>query len=150
MALPIEGPVKGKPAMIRFESAESTIHTWCQFNDCGEQPAIDELPDRTADGTKVIRKRFQPSTGSAEVVLIVIVGGGHTWPSQPPQAPFAGRSTRDIVANDLVWEFFQCHPIDHSAYVDSSNEETDSTLVIPREVSSDRSPRAASMMDARR
>lgn len=115
--VPIDGPAKGTPAMIRFESAETTIRTWCKFNDCIESPTIEELPDRVDDGTKVVRKRYPAKSGSAEVVLILIEGGGHTWPGQPPQLPFAGKSTRDVAANDLIWEFFQKHPLEYPQVV---------------------------------
>jgi polyhydroxybutyrate depolymerase len=45
------------------------------------------------------------------VVLIVIQGGGHTWPGQQPPVGFIGKSARNISANDLMWEFFQQHPL---------------------------------------
>jgi polyhydroxybutyrate depolymerase len=47
----------------------------------------------------------------AEVVLVEIEGGGHTWPGQEPRLRFLGKSTKNISANDLIWEFFQKHPM---------------------------------------
>ena len=44
-------------------------------------------------------------------MLIEIEGGGHTWPGQKPLVGFIGKSTLDISANDLIWEFFQKHPM---------------------------------------
>jgi polyhydroxybutyrate depolymerase len=45
------------------------------------------------------------------VVLYVIEGGGHTWPGRTPRFAFLGKSTSHISANDLMWEFFQKHPL---------------------------------------
>ncbi len=45
------------------------------------------------------------------MILYTIEGGGHTWPGREPPIPFLGKSTRDISANDLIWDFFQKHPM---------------------------------------
>ena len=55
--------------------------------------------------------RYGDGTDGAEVVLVVIEGGGHTWPGRKPRLGTLGRSTRDIVANDMMWEFFERHPM---------------------------------------
>ena len=44
-------------------------------------------------------------------MLIVIEGGGHTWPGQEPRLKALGKSTKNISANDLMWEFFEKHPM---------------------------------------
>ena len=64
-------------------------------------------------GMKVTRKTFSPAKGKdgAEVVLFVIENGGHTWPGRPSRARFLGPSTTDVSANDLMWEFFEKHPM---------------------------------------
>jgi len=51
------------------------------------------------------------STTGAEVVLIVVEEGGHTWPGQEPPVSFIGKSAKNISANDLIWEFFKKHPM---------------------------------------
>jgi polyhydroxybutyrate depolymerase len=107
--VPWTGPAKGTPAMIRFDSVERTMSRWIEFNQCDAMPTISAEPDRVRDGTQVTRKYFTPRPGGAEVILYLIEGGGHTWPGQPPQFAFAGRSTKDIVANDIIWEFFSRH-----------------------------------------
>jgi polyhydroxybutyrate depolymerase len=43
--------------------------------------------------------------------LIEIEGGGHTWPGREPGLRLLGKSTKDISANDLMWEFFEKHPM---------------------------------------
>ncbi len=44
-------------------------------------------------------------------MLYAIGDGGHTWPGRDPIVKFLGKSTRNIVANDLLWEFFEKHPL---------------------------------------
>ena len=44
-------------------------------------------------------------------MLITIQGGGHTWPGQEPRVKLLGKATKNISANDLMWEFFEKHPM---------------------------------------
>jgi polyhydroxybutyrate depolymerase len=69
------------------------------------------VPDRVKDGTSVVRTAYGSCQDGAEVVLVAIEGGGHTWPGREPQLQALGRSTRNISANDLMWEFFEKHPM---------------------------------------
>ena len=79
-------------------------------------PQVEALPNPANDGTKVTRKTWSGGRDETEVVLIEIEDGGHTWPgvAPPPAATFLGKSTVDISANDLMWEFFQRHARKHS------------------------------------
>ena len=65
----------------------------------------------TPRSPSVRRESFGPGKDGTEVVLYVIEGGGHTWPGREPLLRFLGKSTRDISANDLIWDFFQKHPL---------------------------------------
>ena len=35
----------------------------------------------------------------------------HTWPGREPPIKSLGKSTTNIIANDLIWEFFCKHPM---------------------------------------
>jgi polyhydroxybutyrate depolymerase len=94
-----------------FFSVAHSIAAWVQADGCGPKPVATAFPDTAADGTTVVRKAYGPGRDGAEVVLIEIGGGGHTWPGREPRLAFLGKSTRDISANDLMWEFFQRHPL---------------------------------------
>jgi len=63
------------------------------------------------DGMKVPRRTYEVGREGAEVGLVVIEGGGHTWPGKKPTAAVLGRSTLTVSANDLMWEFFQKHQL---------------------------------------
>jgi polyhydroxybutyrate depolymerase len=72
---------------------------------------VTDEPNKADDGITVRRKTYGPGKDGAQVVLVEITGDGHTWPGRDPQVRFLGKSTKDISANDLMWEFFMKHPM---------------------------------------
>jgi len=98
------------PKFLTFKSVEDSVATWVKLNGCREPPLLEQAPDKVDDGTKVTRKTYCSDTG-AEVVLITVSGGGHTWPGRQPPFGLIGRSTHDISATDMIWEFFVRHPL---------------------------------------
>ena len=99
------------PGHGRIPSVEHSIHLWVKADGCPEEPVVVDMPNKADDGTTVQRRKYGPGKDGAEVVLFVIHGGGHTWPGREPRVKFLGKSTRNISANDLMWEFFQRHPM---------------------------------------
>jgi polyhydroxybutyrate depolymerase len=94
-----------------FFSVDHSIEAWVEADGCDPTPITIRLPDTMDDGTTVTRTTYGQGKDGAEVVLIVIEGGGHTWPGRESRLASLGTSTRDISANDLMWEFFQRHPL---------------------------------------
>lgn len=95
-------------------SVAHAIQAWIQANGCPPEPIVERLDSpapRIAGGEGVVRKSYGTGRDGAEVILYVIERGGHTWPGRHPRLFFLGRSTRLISANDLMWEFFQRHPM---------------------------------------
>jgi polyhydroxybutyrate depolymerase len=107
--VPCGGPGKGTPPFLSFKSVEETINIWAKLNRCEEEPVVEKLEDKADDGTTVTKKTYASKKDGAEVVLVEIEGGGHTWPGVEPPLQFIGKSTKDISANDMMWEFFQRH-----------------------------------------
>ncbi len=105
------GPDERIPKNLKFLSVDASIRAWAEANGCPQTPEVFEIPDRVEDGTRVLRKSYGPGKGGAEVILYIIEGGGHTWPGREPRVRYLGLSTRDIAANDLIWEFFQKHAL---------------------------------------
>jgi polyhydroxybutyrate depolymerase len=93
------------------QSVEHSIQVWARADGCPDTPAVAQMPQQVDDGTTVQRTTYGPGKQGAEVVLYTIKGGGHTWPGRDPAVDFLGKSTRNIVANDLIWEFFERHPM---------------------------------------
>jgi polyhydroxybutyrate depolymerase len=94
-----------------FYSVEHSIRAWVKADGCSEQPTIVKLPDRAGDGTTVTVKTYGNGRDGAEVILVMIEGMGHTWPGREPLLKMLGRVTRNISANDKMWEFFERHPM---------------------------------------
>ena len=96
-------------SQTEFHSVDYTIRAWVEANGCPAEPLIEQLPERAVDGTSVTRYTYGPGRENSEVVLYEIEGGGHTWPGRTSIFSSLGPSTRQIVANDLIWEFFEKH-----------------------------------------
>ena len=104
--VPFEMAKSKMPSLMRLKGVEDSIQTWVKLNGCEEKPRTDVL-SRDGDEMKVTRTTYGGGKDGSEVVLVVIEGGGHTWPGQQPPVGFLGKSARNISANDLMWEFFQ-------------------------------------------
>jgi polyhydroxybutyrate depolymerase len=114
------GPDERTPPNIKFLSVEDSIRAWVNANGCPGTPREDiRLDVLAADGTAVRRIAYGPGKDGSEVILYSIEGGGHTWPGRDPRLRLLGKSTRQISANDLMWEFFQRHPRDLEGRADS-------------------------------
>jgi polyhydroxybutyrate depolymerase len=135
MNAPVAGGV-GPNARAKFVQMPlgKCIAKWAEHNGCPPEPVVEMLPDREDDGTRVRRETYGPGKGGAEVILYLIEGGGHTWPGAPDLAakylartkirgiepdPWyleffrrCGRASRDISANDVIWEFFSRHSLE--------------------------------------
>ena len=106
-----DGPDDRTPKNLKFQSVEATVRAWVKANGCPEKPRFTKVPDHEEDGTAVQMKTYGPGKDGSEVILCVVEGGGHTWPGRDPRIPFLGKSTKEIAANDLIWEFFLKHPM---------------------------------------
>jgi polyhydroxybutyrate depolymerase len=109
--IPILGGV-GSRSILRAKHwpIDHSIRTWVKLNGCNESPHIEAL-SHARDDTQVTRTTYSGGKDGAEVALIVIEGGGHTWPGQPSPVKMLGKSACNISANNLTWEFFQKHPL---------------------------------------
>ena len=109
--VPPNGPDATIPSFLTFKSVAETLQIWSAHNGCPLQPTMEPLPDLVKDGTTVQRQTYAPGRAGSEVVYYRIEGGGHTWPGEFSILSLAGRITYDIRANDVMWEFFQQHPL---------------------------------------
>jgi len=110
--VPYKGPDEQTARFMPYKSVDDTMRIWAKLDGCPEKPKeVAKLPDKAQDGTTVTRTVYGPGKDGAEVVLYAIGGGGHTWPGRDPVVKFLGKSTGNISANDLLWEFFVKHPM---------------------------------------
>lgn len=97
---------------LKLKSVDDSIAAWCKIDGCDpKKPHVDQLTKETSE-LPVTRYRYGPGKHGSEVVLVKVEGGGHTWPGMVPPIPFLGKSALDILANDLIWEFFEKHPLE--------------------------------------
>ncbi len=110
---PFEGGVGDRSLSgTDFVSIPKTIAAWVAIDGCPAEPEVTRLPDATDDDRTVRRERYGPGKDGAEVVLYVIEGGTHSWPGGPVfREGLLGEPTTDISANDIMWAFFQAHPL---------------------------------------
>lgn len=90
-----------------FRSVEESIDFWLNFLNIKGKPKVVRMGD-------AIGEYYGPGRSGSEVVLWKIKGGGHTWPGGQfgiLKERFLGKMTQDIFASDLMWEFFQKHPL---------------------------------------
>lgn len=69
------------------------------------------LPDvDPKDKTRVLKQGYKGK--NAEVALYTVEGGGHTWPGgkQYLFEFLVGRTSRDINATEVIWDFFKRNP----------------------------------------
>ena len=88
------------------------VRDWTLLDGCKGDP-VDErltLQDHT-DPTWVEKETYPISDNGAEVLLYVIHGGGHTWPSGMKYAGewIVGKVSRQLDATDVIWDFFKRH-----------------------------------------
>jgi polyhydroxybutyrate depolymerase len=68
-------------------------------------------PIDTRISASVRRLAYTNCADNADVILYTVEGGGHTWPGGKPLPEWiVGRTTRDINASRVMWEFFVQHP----------------------------------------
>ena len=66
----------------------------------------------TPVATSVRRLSYGNCAQGADVILYTIDGGGHTWPGGMPLPEWiCGRTTREISATRLLWQFYSEHPL---------------------------------------
>jgi polyhydroxybutyrate depolymerase len=89
--------------------ATETIRFWTQHNHCQADGRTTELSVRdNSDPTRVQQTIYSPTSTGKIVVVDVVEGGGHTWPSgvQYLPTPVIGTTTKQLSDED-IWNFFK-------------------------------------------
>ncbi|MEL0028047.1 MAG: alpha/beta fold hydrolase, partial [Perlucidibaca sp.] len=108
--VPYEGGIgRHSLAGVTHASVETTLAAWIRADGANSRPQITALPDRADDGTQVTRYRYASPADPGAVTLYRIAGGGHTWPGRAGHERLLGASSRDISANDILWDYFRAH-----------------------------------------
>jgi polyhydroxybutyrate depolymerase len=95
-------------------SAADTLARWAALDGCTDSAEKTSEPDAAPDdGTTVTRDAHTACDQGAEARLYTIEDGGHTWPGgdQYLNEKIIGKTSRDLDASDVLWSFFQSHPM---------------------------------------
>lgn len=99
--VPIEG---GTVRGFAFSPVQQTMADWAGHNRCSPTPTQTQVGDAT-------RFQWGNCAANADVDYYRVTAGGHTWPGGPVDVanliePTLGKTTRDVSANELMWQFF--------------------------------------------
>lgn len=93
-------------------STASTVEHFRLHNGCGKTPEKSTLQDKDPnDGTSVEIEKYTGGKNGTEVILVKVIGGGHTWPGgkQYLKPRIVGAVCRDINASEMILDFFLGH-----------------------------------------
>ena len=90
-------------------STDELVDFWRERNACQTTAQPIHFPDQEDDGTTVRVQGYTDCAPGGALILYTIEGGGHTWPGgrQYLGEGLIGKTSREIVACDVVWAFFQ-------------------------------------------
>lgn len=92
-----------------FYSVKHSVDAWIKANDCNPEPTTSTLADNAQDGTSATITTYGGGKNGSEVVLVTIHNMGHTWPGRQSLLKFLGKATKNVSANEMMWEFFVKH-----------------------------------------
>jgi polyhydroxybutyrate depolymerase len=91
---------------VQFPDISVWSERWALRNKCAAEP-VESDP-----AAGVSRSAWLDCESDAPVILYTIHDGGHTWPGGMPLPEwFLGRTTDSIDATELMWQFFEEHPL---------------------------------------
>ena len=91
------------------EAIEATVAGWAAINGCDGEPVVTDVPDAADDGFTTERLTYGGCEGGAEVQLLRVAGGRHTWPGAAIEIDpvGGGGTTYDFSATEEVWSFLR-------------------------------------------
>jgi polyhydroxybutyrate depolymerase len=95
-------------------SAPNTASYFAKLDGCSTLATTESLPNKvTTDGSTAKRATYGGGRDGTEVVLITVVGGGHTWPGGLQYLPVGtiGPMCQDFDASEVIWQFFARHTL---------------------------------------
>ncbi len=90
-----------------WPSVNDSVNGWAARDGCTGPTLVTSITDDVHCVTHT------QCRDGAEVALCMILDGGHTWPGGK-DVPFIlgqGKTTHAVSGNDLIWQFFQKHPM---------------------------------------
>jgi len=98
-------PYKGGGSEYWGGSVDDAVQRWAAFNGCKTQ-RWKRL------GSQVLESRHSDCRNNADVILVQITGGGHTWPGSMYNFADLGYVTHEIAAEKVMRDFFLARPVE--------------------------------------
>ncbi len=96
-------PYEGGGFDVMMPPVEDWAAAWAMRDGCARAPGI------TSPTGGVTVRTWSDCKGNAEVILYSIADEGHSWPGSPTLP--AAITSQAVNATDLMWDFFQSHPM---------------------------------------
>lgn len=109
---PVLAKLKTPKSRGKVIPTDDAIRFWLKHDKLAGEPKVEALPDTDPnDGTTAIRKTWSDPDRKISVVLITVVGGGHTCPGLDQYLPerIIGKTSRDFDSTEAIWAFFSTH-----------------------------------------
>ena len=92
--------------LVWYSLATDSMKEWVKRNGCSFTP---KQTFKKGDGRC---ESYSSCKGGAEVVQCTVDAGGHTWPGGADLSSLGfGKTSKDLIANDILWEFFKKHSL---------------------------------------
>ena len=91
---------RDKSKITNFKSVPSTIAKWRGLYSCSPQAK------QVLKNKKALCELYQGCQDGAKIQLCVTEDGGHSWPGGLKSPTGKGQSSKAIIANDVIWSFF--------------------------------------------
>ncbi len=107
---PYEGGIGPRGiAKLDHKSVKENFSFWIVHNKCPQTPS------ETQKIGQAVMTRYRPCQDDNEIILWTLKDGGHTWPGGKmvlsEKRLGLGHINQDISASELMWGFFERHPI---------------------------------------
>ena len=89
--------------VLPYEGARDNLSEWGQHDIAH---ACDQNPVSIEHITEHVRRETYDTCGGPPVSLVVVEGGGHTWPGAIPVLTL-GATTNEVSAAEMIWAFFK-------------------------------------------
>ncbi len=93
---------------LPFAPVTDALGEWATINGCAKPPR----DERVSPSVTVVR--YDECREGSAVELFVVDGGGHTWPGSAfskASESVLGNTTDEINADEVIWQFFDAHPL---------------------------------------
>ncbi|MBS3749247.1 MAG: poly(3-hydroxybutyrate) depolymerase [Candidatus Thermoplasmatota archaeon] len=103
--VPYNGGTSNETHVYSWMSTNESISFWVQQNQCNE------IAQRNISKSgNIISDTYSGGKNNAEVTLVTIVNGTHSWPGGQKGWENGAEPTKEINATDMIWDFFKNHP----------------------------------------